>query len=340
MKIGLRGGHSPNCKGSMGIIDEQLEVRKIYFELVPMLQAQGHTVVNCNSNATTESSELSEGTSQANKNNCDIYMTLHMNSSSSNAEGTEVYLYDDKHAVMNSLAKRICDNFKAVGFVNRGLKYRTDFYDLRESSMPATIVETLFCNNQHDVDTYNALGGAKGIAYLIAISVKGEEITKVPQQKPQATPIVDKPIQAELPNVVFTYRVRCGEKWLNPVTNLSGYAGIKGIPFTDLSIKVNKGSVRYRVHVMGKGWLPYVTGYNLSDHNNGYAGNGSYIDAIEVYYETPKDIVSKFGYQKAQYRVAPYNREYYTWQYDNETTNGQDGYAGCYGVLLDRFQLH
>ena len=30
MKIGLRGGHSPNCKGAIGLIDEQVEVRKIY----------------------------------------------------------------------------------------------------------------------------------------------------------------------------------------------------------------------------------------------------------------------------------------------------------------------
>lgn len=25
MKIGLRGGHSPNCKGAIGLIDEQAE---------------------------------------------------------------------------------------------------------------------------------------------------------------------------------------------------------------------------------------------------------------------------------------------------------------------------
>lgn len=54
MKIGLRGGHSPNCKGAIGLIDEQAEVRKIYNELAPMLQAVGHTVVDCNSNASNQ----------------------------------------------------------------------------------------------------------------------------------------------------------------------------------------------------------------------------------------------------------------------------------------------
>ena len=39
MKIGLRGGHSPNCKGAFGILDEQAEVRKIYNETAAILRA-------------------------------------------------------------------------------------------------------------------------------------------------------------------------------------------------------------------------------------------------------------------------------------------------------------
>lgn len=72
MKIGLRGGRSPNCKGAIGLIDEQAEVRKIYNELVPMLQAVGHTVIDCNSNASNVSGELSDGTNKANGAGCDI----------------------------------------------------------------------------------------------------------------------------------------------------------------------------------------------------------------------------------------------------------------------------
>lgn len=90
-----------------------------------------------------------------------------------------------------------------------------------------------------------------------------------------------------------------------------------------------------------KGWLPYVTGCNWSDANNGYAGYpGAVIDAVEVYYDTPADIVAKYGYQKAQYRVAPIGGGYYPWQFDNETGNGQDGHAGCFGIAFDKFQLY
>ena len=126
---------------------------------------------------------------------------------------------------------------------------------------------------------------------------------------------------------------------LPAVNNLADYAGIIGRKIDGVAIKVNKGKVKYRVHILGGGWLPWVTGYNWNDHENGYAGNGQVIDAIQVYYETSADIVSKHGYQKAQYRVSPVNGNYYPWQHDAETGNGQDGYAGAFGVPIDRFQL-
>ena len=141
------------------------------------------------------------------------------------------------------------------------------------------------------------------------------------------------------PTITFKYKVRAGGKWYPEVRNLADYAGVKGKAITDVAIGVDIGSVRYRVHIKGGKWLPYVTGYNISDGNNGYAGNGREIDAIEVYYNTPSDYAKKYGYQKAQYRVAPIGRDYYSWQYDNETGKGMDGYAGCFGKSIDRFQI-
>ena len=139
-----------------------------------------------------------------------------------------------------------------------------------------------------------------------------------------------------IPNAI--YKVKTNGKWLPEVKNLTDYAGIVGKAITDVAIKFSKGTCKYRVHVKGSGWLPYVTGYSTSDHNNGYAGNGKPIDAIEVYYNTPSDIV-KSGYLKAKYRVSPINGNYYSYQYDNKTGNNQDGYAGSFGKTIDRFQL-
>ena len=86
------------------------------------------------------------------------------------------------------------------------------------------------------------------------------------------------------------YRVRTkADGWLPEVKTPEDYAGFTGA-VTDAAIRVSAGSVKYRVHIKGGKWLPCVTGCNINDGTNGYAGNGLEIDAIEVYYYTPDNI--------------------------------------------------
>lgn len=140
------------------------------------------------------------------------------------------------------------------------------------------------------------------------------------------------------PDVI--YRVKAGGKWYPAVKNLTDFAGVEGKPITDVAIKVTKGKVKYRVHIKGGGWLPYVTGYNIKDHINGYAGDGRAIDAIEIYYSTPSDYAKAKGYLCAKYRISPTNSsKYYDWQIDNNTGNGMDGYAGLIGKTIDKLQI-
>lgn len=129
------------------------------------------------------------------------------------------------------------------------------------------------------------------------------------------------------------YRVKTQKHgWLSEVKNLEDYAGYEDSPITGLAIRVDKGSIKYRVHVKGGKWYDYVSGYNINDIKNGFAGNGkSIIDAVEVYYYTPDSIRP---YKKAKYKVNNYS-----YQYDNEKTNGQDGYAGVIGVPVTKFQM-
>lgn len=150
----------------------------------------------------------------------------------------------------------------------------------------------------------------------------------------------DKPAPPPTPEPVkmvdVYYRVRTkADGWLPEVKNLEDYAGFTGA-VTDAAIRVSAGSVKYRVHIKGGKWLPCVTGCNINDGTNGYAGNGLEIDAIEVYYYTPDNIRP---YKKAKYRVAPVGGSYYPWQYDNETGNGQDGYAGAFGNAIGKLQI-
>ena len=129
------------------------------------------------------------------------------------------------------------------------------------------------------------------------------------------------------------YRVKTQKHgWLPEVKNLEDYAGWQGSPITDVAIRVDKGSIKYRVSPKGQNFLPYVTGYNIKDSINGYAGNGKPIDRIEVYYYTPNDI-------------RPYKKIYYRanglpWQSDNDKNSKMDGYAGIIGQNITKLEMY
>lgn len=134
-------------------------------------------------------------------------------------------------------------------------------------------------------------------------------------------------------NVVNVYYKVKTQKhgWLPEVKNLEDYAGWENSPITGLAIRVDKGSIKYRVTTVSGKQLGWITGYNINDYIKGWAGNGEAIALVEVYYYTPNNIRP---YKKAKYKVNNYD-----WQYDNEKTNGQDGYAGVMGVPATKFQI-
>lgn len=75
------------------------------------------------------------------------------------------------------------------------------------------------------------------------------------------------------------YRVRINNVWLPEVIGRSDFAGYtNNSAITDIAIR----GVSYRVHVKDGNWLAWVSGYNINDSINGYAGNGKIIDAIEI----------------------------------------------------------
>lgn len=139
-------------------------------------------------------------------------------------------------------------------------------------------------------------------------------------------------VQSDTQNVNVFYRVKTQKHgWLPEVKNLEDYAGFEDSPIIGLAIKTSKGRIRYRVHILGGDWLPWVDDYDIKDIKEGYAGNDKPIDAVQVYYYTPDDVRP---YKKAKYKVNNYD-----WQHDEETMNGQDGYAGVMGVNATKFQI-
>ena len=180
--------------------------------------------------------------------------------------------------------------------------------------------------SNYDIWQYSSTGKVNGINGNVDMNIMYNNI--IGQQFGQQTTnnTTNKKV-----NVYYKVKTQA-HGWLPEVKNLEDYAGWKNSPITGVAIKVDKGSLKYRVHLKNKGWLAYVTGYNTNDIKNGYAGTGKdIIDAIEVYYYTPDNIRP---YKKAKYKVNNY-----PYQYDNEKNNGQDGYAGVFGVNVTKFQI-
>ena len=131
----------------------------------------------------------------------------------------------------------------------------------------------------------------------------------------------------------LTYRVFADHKWYSEVKGLSNIAGRKKQAISAVAIKVSKGNIKYRVHLLNGDWLPWVTGCNINDSNNGYAGiKGKVIDAVQVEFSGVSDF-------KATYRVRKQGAGFWDWQHNTEKDSSQDGYAGVIGAKIDGLQI-
>lgn len=123
-------------------------------------------------------------------------------------------------------------------------------------------------------------------------------------------------------------------KWLPKVKNYdstaAGYAGVANKAIDKIAISIS-GGVRYRVAPIGKGYLPWVTGYNEADDNNGYAGiDDVAFDRIQI--------DAKKG--KAVYRVKlKGDKNYLPWVTGYNNING-NGYAGVKGKPIEAIQIY
>ena len=154
--------------------------------------------------------------------------------------------------------------------------------------------------------------------------------------------ITPTPSNTSQPNI-YAQAVSNG-KWQKVAKN-GATTGVQGKPLVAFAIKTDNGSVEYSGHVKGGEWLGTITGWDANDYDNGYAGNGdpakngSALDAIKIDYYTPSSIINKYGYYKVAYRVHVLGGDWLDWQYDTETSGGQDGYAGIYGKTIDLIQV-
>ena len=185
MIFNIHAGHNPDGKtacGAVGILKESTEARAIAAKVIEKLWASGHTAYDCTVNdGTSKDDVLSKIVAKCNQNSVDVDVSIHLNSGRNDCigdgstGGTEVFLYTvDSKA--KPYAQKVAMEISALGFrlrddeIKDDIKTSSSLYVLKNTKAPAMLIECFFVDDKDDVDLYQKIGGAEGIANAI---VKG-----------------------------------------------------------------------------------------------------------------------------------------------------------------------
>lgn len=177
MVVGVNCGHTASGPGygAVGIIKESEHTRLVGHALMDLLRSAGITVIDCTiDQAGTQNEYLAAAVALANRQDLDWFISIHFNASKEHTgHGAEVFTYEGRQY---QDALDVCANLAELGFTNRGVKAGSGLYVIRKTKAKSMLIEVCFCDNQQDVDTYNAAGGAQGIARAIYKGIYKEAV--------------------------------------------------------------------------------------------------------------------------------------------------------------------
>lgn len=182
-KVFLDAGHGGKDPGALGNgLQEKDIVLQVTMKIGDILRSHGLEVIY--SRTTDTFLELHERANMANNAKADVFVSVHCNSAiNTSARGVETYSYPGS-SEGEKLAKAIQDSIinAKIFSHNRGTK-TANFAVLRQSKMPAALVELGFISNKLDAEIQKtkqdkmALAVAKGI--LNYLGIKYEDKVKV-----------------------------------------------------------------------------------------------------------------------------------------------------------------
>lgn len=164
-KIYIDQGHnpvSPNAGAEGNGLREQDLTYRIGQDLAELLRRSGNYEVRLSRPSpstqigTSNTSSLRQRVNDANSWGADYFISLHTNASDiSSATGVEAYAYARNTRGYN-LGEDIVENLaEATGLRNRGIKVRPGLYVLKNTNMPAVLVEMGFITNPRDAALMN-----------------------------------------------------------------------------------------------------------------------------------------------------------------------------------------
>ena len=182
IKIYIDQGHNPSgfntgAEGN-GFYEQDLTYeigRRLYnlFEGNPDFEVRLSRPTEDTVLGTSNSSSLTERVRQANEWDADLFISLHNNAAENpNASGNEALVYGPSSTVSIDVGELILEQLTlTTGLRNRGIVYRPGLYVLKETEMPAVLVEMGFITNAYDAEllAYSPYLFATGIYRAILI---------------------------------------------------------------------------------------------------------------------------------------------------------------------------
>ncbi|MBG1245087.1 N-acetylmuramoyl-L-alanine amidase [Nostoc sp. NZL] len=182
MKFGIDSGHNcPPDTGARGIKVEDNLTLDVGNRVITKLRALGNEVVVCKpSSARTVTESLSKRCSTANASRVDIYVSIHFNAFNRQANGTEVFATSENG---RKIAKPVLDEIVKLGFFNRGVKSGSHLYVLKNTDMPAILVECCFIDSQKDMNLFNPETMANAIVKGLTGKLPSVPVNPVPDEE-------------------------------------------------------------------------------------------------------------------------------------------------------------
>ncbi|CEN86364.1 N-acetylmuramoyl-L-alanine amidase family protein [Paraclostridium sordellii] len=300
------GGYDSGAPGLHGCLEKDI-VLEVSNRVNSYLKTQD--IKNINTRTTDVFVSLNERSNKANNLGVNSFVSIHCNSSDNpKAHGLEIFCYKFKYRHLADCILQELKNENLYTQLRDGGVKEGNLHVVRETNMPACLVELGFITNEED---YNLIMNnkdrfakaiAKGICKFNGVTWK--ESSNIPSNK----------------NINAIYQVYVNGKWLPNVTNTMDYAGIFGNPIQAIYANLNEGSISYRVHTVNGTWLPWVK--DRSDYAGIYGKN---IDGLQI------QLIGLDDYS-VEYSVYVEGR-WLPWVID------LNDYAGIYGKNIEGVQI-
>lgn len=194
--IVISSGHGLYVRGASGVLDEVDEARRVTDEVAAELRERGVNVVTFHDDTShNQNTNLQTIVNFHNRQERQLDISVHFNAfeQTDKPRGTEVW-----YVTQSALAGQISAAIAKCGFINRGAKEDVNgLYFLRNTTMPAVLLEVCFVDSSADAEVYNETFNEICDAIATVLGGPGDSVEPLPPDE-LPPPAVQDPARVDI----------------------------------------------------------------------------------------------------------------------------------------------